>query len=430
VTLGRLAPLARLRLQLTLWYGGVFVLILAGLGGGLFLAVRAQLSRELDESLRRATAELQRAARIREIERARATGPVADAVEELRIPDRSLYLLDSAGLPIVPAHAPKWVTGAARQAAAQGTADLTLEVSGDRTIRLHVERFVSGSGLAYVAAVAADRSELEQHYASLIGVFGAAALVALLLVAGGGYLLVHVSTRPVERAMEQMRRFMADAAHELRTPVTLLRTRAEVALRQDRDPERDAAALRAVRREAERLGSVVGDLLMLARADAGERAVARESVYLDDLAAGAVEGIRALAETHGVQVEVGDFEEAPITGDATLIRRLLVILLDNAIKFTPAGGKVRLDVAARDGRRAVVITDTGPGIPAAELPHVFERFYRGAGTGQGTDGAGLGLAIARWIADAHSARLDITSLPPPASGTRVRVEFPGALSAS
>jgi signal transduction histidine kinase len=415
-------PLARLRLRLTLWYGGVFTLILVLLGGGVFLAVRRQLARQLDASLRGATVALQRATRIREIERAEATGPVMDAVGELHIPDRALFLLDSTGAPIIPEEAPSWVREAAREAAQNGQADVDRSAPGDREIRLHAQRFIGGTGAVYIAAVAADRVELESRYASLIEVFGAAAFVALLLVAGGGYVLVRESTAPVERSMSQMRRFMADAAHELRTPVTLLRTRAEVALGQERDAGRDGDTLRAIGREVERVGAIVGDLLTLARADAGERPATRETVYLDDLASDAVESMRSLASQHEVSVEIGAFEEASITGDPVLVRRLLLIVLDNAIKFTPAGGRVRLDVSAQDGRRVVEITDTGVGIPPEDLPRVFERFFRSDAARQATDGAGLGLAIARWIADAHGARIELSSVP--GTGTRVAVTFP------
>jgi signal transduction histidine kinase len=225
--------------------------------------------------------------------------------------------------------------------------------------------------------------------------------------------------------MDQMRRFMADAAHELRTPVTLLRTRAEVALGEEREARRDTETLHAVVREVERMGAIVSDLLTLARADAGERPAPRETVYLDDLASNAVESIRSLASQHQVQMEIGTFEEAPITGDPVLVRRLLLILLDNAIKFTPAGGRVRLDVSASNGQREVTITDTGVGIPPEDLPRVFERFFRSDTARQETDGAGLGLAIARWIADAHHAHIEIRSTP--GEGTRVAVAFPAGV---
>src|SRR5213080_122828 len=415
-------PLARLRLQLTAWYAGVFVLVLALLGGGLFVTVRYQMSMHLDASLRAAATALEQAARIRETERASAHGAVVDAVDELHIPDRSLYLLDGDFQPIKPAHIPDSVRAAAREAVKSKRGFRNLDTRGGPKLRLYAEPFSGTTGAAYVAVAVADRMELEDEYASLIEAFGAAALAALLLVIGGGSLLVRKSSAPIERSMEQMRRFMADAAHELRAPVTILRTRAEVALGQDRDAPRDAVTFQAIEREATRLGQVVGDLLTLARADAGERPIAQVPLYLDDVAAEAVDAVRTLAEQKQVQVEVGAFEEAKITGDPTLIRQLLLIVLDNAVKFTATGGKVRLDVSAEEGRATVVVLDTGVGIPAEHLPHVFERFYRGEPARREADGAGLGLAIARWIVDAHHARIDVRSAP--GTGTGVTITFP------
>jgi len=415
-------PLARLRLKLTAWYAGVFLLVLTLLGVGLFLTVRYQMSRHLDASLRAAAGALEQAARIRETERATAHGAVVDAVDELHIPDRSLYLLDGDFQPIKPTQVRDSVRAAAREAVQSKREFRNLDARGGPKLRLYAEPFSGTTGTTYVAVAVADRMELEDEYASLIEAFGAAALAALLLVIGGGSLLVRKSTAPIERSMEQMRRFMADAAHELRAPVTILRTRAEVALGQARDSSRDAVAFQAIEREATRLGQVVGDLLTLARADAGERPVAQVPLFLDDVAAEAVDAVRTLAEQKHVQVEVGAFEEAKITGDPTLVRQLLLIVLDNAVKFTTTGGKVRLDVSADNGRAAVVVVDTGVGIPAEHLPHVFERFYRGEPARREADGAGLGLAIARWIVDAHGARIDIASAA--GTGTRVTISFP------
>jgi len=411
-----------LRLRLTAWYTAAFLSILGALGAGLFVAIRRQMSRELDASVRTATAALIQAAHIREMEQARGRGLFADALDELHIPDRSLYLFDAGGRPIKPAQADDWIAEAAREAARTGRADRDLETPDDHIVRLHAERFLGEGGTAYVATVVANRLELEDQYAALIRAFAAAAFVALLLVAVAGYFLVRQATAPVERSIAQMRRFMADAAHELRTPVTLLRTRAELAAGQDRDPTRDARTFRTIEGEAARVGEIVGELLTLARADAGERPVARNRLYLDDAVAGAVEAARALAEQKGVAVEVGKFEETPIAGDAALVRQLLLIILDNAIKFTPAAGRVRLDVSAEDGRGEVLVSDTGIGIRPDELPHVFERFYRGADAAHHAEGAGLGLAIARWIADEHGARIGIVSQP--GAGTRVAVTFP------
>ncbi len=421
-----LQPLSALRLRLTVWYTGTFGLILLLLGGGLFWVIRSQVSRRLDASLADATQALMRAAEIRELESANARGDVVDAVDELHIPDRSLYLLDSAGSPIKPPHADAWILQAAREAATRGSADR--DVNTPAELRLHAERFTVGSGKRYVAAAVANRGEVEDEYTSLIGVFGVGALFAVVLVAAGGYVLVRQSTAPVEAAVEHMRRFMADAAHELRTPVTVLRTRAEVALEQQLDPPNAARALESIAREAERLGALVDDLLLLARVDAGERLLRRERMFLDDVAADAAGAARVVAQRRGVTLEVNRFDEAPIEGDRALVRQLLMIVLDNAVKFTPVGGRVRVGVSRDNGHSAAVVEDTGPGIPADQLPHVFERFYRGDPSRGQSEGAGLGLAIARWIADAHGAEIAVASEP--GRGTRVTIRFPLALSSS
>ena len=420
-----LAPLARLRLGLTAWYLATFGAILVLLGGGLFIVIGRQFARQLDDSLHDATREVVRAARIREMESKTARGQVVDAVEELHIPDRSLYLFDGAGRPVTPASAPPWIVAAAADAARDGRVQREQDPRRDHTLRLDAERFTLASGAPMVAVAVADKVELEDRYATLIATFGAAAAAALLLVVAGGWFLVPKSTAPVERSIAHMRRFMADAAHELRTPLTVLRSRAEVALQQPRQAAEYEDALRGIESEAKRLGTLVEDLLILARADAGERRIARERVYLDDLTLDAAGAARVVAQAKGVSLDVDEFDEALVVGDPTLLRQLVMILLDNAVKFTDRGGRVRVRVGAPNERALLVIEDTGVGITPEQLPHVFERFYRGdparaRGTG-GADGVGLGLSIAKWIADAHNAHITLVSAP--GEGTRVSVRF-------
>jgi signal transduction histidine kinase len=416
-------------LRLTVWYVGTFFVILALLGTGLFLTIRRQLSRQLDDALRSATTDLARAARIRQIESASAHGQVVDAVDELHIPDRTLYLLDRAGKAIKPDSAPQWVRDAAQRAAAAGESDAERESPNERTLRLYAERFTLPNADTMVAVAVADRVELEDRYAKLIAAFGSAAIVAVVLSAVGGSLLVRQSTAPVERSIEQMRRFMADAAHELRTPLAILRARAEVALQQPRDNTEYADTLRGIERDSQRLGHIVEDLLTLARADAGERTIERTRVFLDDIAADAVASTQALAQAREVSLSIGDYEEGAVEGNTELLRQLVVILIDNAMKFTPPSGKIRVGVLTVEGRPTLTVEDTGIGIGADELPHVFDRFWRGDPSRSrvavpplsASEGAGLGLSIARWIADAHGAKIAISSTP--GTGTRVAVEF-------
>jgi signal transduction histidine kinase len=268
--------------------------------------------------------------------------------------------------------------------------------------------------------------ELEDRYADLITAFAGVAFAALVLVAAGGFLLVRKSTQPIERSILFMRRFMADAAHELRTPITVLRARADVALQQPRDAANYVSALLAIEAEARRLGGIVDSLLVLARADAGERQLERERLFLDDIAIDAAGAAQVIGKQKGVEVTVDEFEEAAVIGDPALIRQLIMILLDNAIKFTDAGGVVRLRVSVRDGAPTFIVEDTGIGIRSEEVSRVFQRFFRGETARSRTEGAGLGLSIASWIAREHGANISLSSEPD--KGTKVVVTFPRALT--
>jgi len=273
-----------------------------------------------------------------------------------------------------------------------------------------------------IAVAVADQVELEDKYADLITAFAGVAFAALVLVAAGGFLLVRKSTEPIERSILFTRRFMADAAHELRTPITVLRTRAEVALQQPREAANYVSALRGIEAESRRLGGIVDSLLVLARADSGERPLERQRLFLDDIAIDAAGAARLVGNQKGVEVSVDEFEEAPVVGDASLIRQLVMILLDNAIKFTDAGGVVRIGVSMHEGTPTFVVEDTGIGIKTEDLSRIFQRFFRGDTARSRTDGAGLGLSIASWIAREHGADIAVSSEP--GKGTRVVVTFP------
>jgi heavy metal sensor kinase len=208
------------------------------------------------------------------------------------------------------------------------------------------------------------------------------------------------------------RQFMADASHELRTPVTTTRTAANVALQQGHRQEREyRETLTIIEQQATRLSRIVDDMFTLARADAGTYPVRQTPMYLDEVVDDVVKAARVLATTRDVSIEAATIPSAALTGDEDLIRRLMVNLLDNAIRYTPQGSLVRVDLEAAPGGYALSISDRGPGIPPDVQPHIFERFYRvdTARTRRGTadGGAGLGLALARWIAEAHGGRLTL-----------------------
>jgi len=418
--------LGRLRRRLTLWYALTLGTIVVALGAGLFVAVRRQFARQLDESLRSSAQAVERATAIREQEQSVAEASVVDAVAELRIQDRTLYLLDAHARPLVPAEAPAWIRTTA-QRALRDSATFASVSSGDaNTLRVYAVRFHSPAGHLHVAVAAANQIELEDQYANLIVAFGAAAFVALVLFAAGGSFLTRKSVEPVARTLDSMRRFMADAAHELRTPLTVLRGRAEAALQNPAlDPETQRTTLATIEREAARLGKIVEDLLLLARTDAGAWPVAIQRVFLDDVTSDVVSAAAPLAQRAGVALELSRFDEAPVDADPALLHQLLFIVIDNAIKFTPAGGRVDVSVQydAATGSE-VRVSDTGVGVSAEQIPHLFDRFYRAdvaRGRGSG-DGAGLGLSIAQWIATAHRASIDFQSEP--GRGSVATIRFP------
>ncbi len=413
---------ARVRKRLTLWYAGTFTVILLLLGIGLFVAVRRQLSRQLDDSLSDATLELARVASSRELQQEQGDSALIDAVDELRIPERSLYLLDASGHPLVPSEAEEWIRRSAITAARRGVASALHDTDDNRTLRLEARSFRTPAGRTLIAAAIADRLELEERYADLIGAFAGAGLVAVILVAVGGSVLARQSIAPIEAAADNMRRFMADAAHELKTPIAILRTNAGVALQRSRAPEDYRSALGSVEEESRRLGVIVDHLLVLARADGGVSHPRLQPLYLDDLAADCLGAARAMAEGKSVELGVTRFEETPVDADPALIREMLLILLDNAIKFTPAGGKIELSIAMNEGSPTLVVRDTGIGISTDDLPHIFDRFYRGERGRKGGNGAGLGLSIARWIAEEHKATINVKSEPE--HGTMMTVVFP------
>ena len=416
-----IAELDRLRVHLTAWYVGVFALVLAVFGAALFAVLTRQISARLDDSLADSVDELQRAAEIRIREGPPGPNRV-DALDELRIPDRRLYLFDDTGKLLHPDAAAPWLKRLAAEAL--GRTEVLGEHQSSETVtwRAYARRFRLSDGRAYVGISAADVVEINHEYAGLLFAFGLAAVSALALVGLGGWLLARRSTAPVRDAFGRMRGFMADAAHELRTPVTVVKGHAEVALRQPRAPEEYVEILRAIHGEAARLGGILENLLTIARADAGAWPVHLESLYLDDLVFDVTGNARALGAGKDVTLDVTDLEEAPVRGDPDLLRQLLMILLDNALKFTPAGGRVAVAARRSDGRVSVSVADTGSGIDADRLPHVFERFYRGDASHTRAQGAGLGLSIARWIAHVHHATIAVDSVP--GRGTTVTVTFP------
>jgi heavy metal sensor kinase len=227
----------------------------------------------------------------------------------------------------------------------------------------------------------------------------------------------------IERHVRQMRQFTADASHELRSPLAALRGNAEVALNRDRTVEELRRVLEDSIDHYDRLSRIAEDLLLLAKADAGRPIIRQEKVQLDRAVRGVIELYEPLACDLGIRLQLEDCRQILLEGDGARLRQLVGNLLDNAIKHTDAGGRIRISLASMDGSARLEITDTGSGIPAEHLSRVFDRFYRvDRARSARHGGAGLGLAISRTIVEAHGGSIRITSEP--GEGTTVYVELP------
>ncbi len=296
--------------------------------------------------------------------------------------------------------------------------------------------------------------------------------LALLLAGVGGYFLASRALRPIERisrtaelisagdmsgriqyqgpadevgrlaatfdamldrlqaAFDRERRFTADAAHELRTPLTTLKGRIGVTLSRPRSPQEYEETLHSLESEVDRLVRLSKDLLFIARLDHAQISRTAEPVRVSELLTIAAAQLQPLAEARAVTLQLNSPDALEIVGDVELLIRLVLNLLDNAVKFSPDGGLVTVSAQEQDGRVQLAVSDNGPGIAREHLPHLFERFYRAeSGRERGRQpgapgGTGLGLAIAYEIVRAHGGEIGVESEP--GAGTTVRVSLPAA----
>ncbi|MGH7644228.1 MAG: sensor histidine kinase [Gemmatimonadales bacterium] len=231
----------------------------------------------------------------------------------------------------------------------------------------------------------------------------------------------------LEASFTALRRFTADASHELKTPLTVLRAGVERAVTSPRTPAEMLPLMEETLQEINRMTELVDALLTLARADEGRAELHRESVDLRVIVEEAQETGELLAERSGVTIDVATpAQPVLLEVDRSRVRQLILNLVENAVKYTPRGGSVSVRLAAGDGRVALSVADTGIGIAPGDLPHIFDRFWRAdtarTRTGERA-GTGLGLAICKWIAEAHGGAIDVQSRP--GRGTVFTVTLPG-----
>jgi heavy metal sensor kinase len=449
-----------IRARLTLWYALLFILTFLLLGGTGYGLLGYSLSRDTDIAL-------QGVARVL-AEKAGGTGapflpsevddifrrffgfsPMDRYFERLgplgRVPPGE----PSAGSPKIP------LSPQARENAAKGIPTFETVVGVEKYPVRVLTWPVKNAGRV-VNLIQVGLSQESQYMARrrFLLVMAAVFPIGLLLAGGGGWLLAHRALRPVDQmvktarrisaehlagrletagtndeldrlaqtlnemferldaAFREMRQFSADASHELQTPLTILKGEIEVALRSGRTPEEYRGILQSALEEINRIARLVEGLLLLARADAGVLRVDTQLVDLAQLLEEVYKQGLILAKARNVHLRIGPVQPLSVQGDPELLRRLLLNLVDNGIKYTAPGGEVALSIQ-KDGTRASLrIADTGIGLSPEEQKEIFKRFYRSteARTG-GEGGAGLGLCIARSIAEAHGGKIEVESTP-------------------
>jgi two-component system OmpR family sensor kinase len=446
--------------RLTLWYTSLLTLTFLLLGGTAYGLLAYSLSRDMDTALSGVAKVLAQRAQVG-TERF-----FPSDVDELfrrffgfSPLDRHFEMFDPFGRrdprqpPSLSSEVP--LSPKALKNASRGLATFeTFKSAGSYPIRVLTMPVMRAGRVTNLVHVGMSLENMYKTRRRFLLIMAAVLPFALLLAGGGGWLLARHTLKPVDRmtqaarrisgehlnerlqetgsgdeldrlaktlndmlgrlddAFHQMRQFSADASHELQTPLTILKGEMEVALRSPRKPEEYQRVLESGLEEIDRISQLVEGLLLLARADAGMLRLDLRPVELKELLQEIYEQMKVVADDHSVSLQTAPMESVSIQGDRENLRRLLLNLVDNAIKYTPGAGNVTLSVQAEGEWAAVRIFDTGIGLSKDEQDRIFTRFYRAVeARSQGEGGAGLGLCIAESIAEAHGGRIQVESTP-------------------
>jgi signal transduction histidine kinase len=286
-------------------------------------------------------------------------------------------------------------------------------------MRLLTYRTDSDQGPAIIQAgrLLSDQDRVLTQYLTGLLLLGGASVVLLGL---GSWWLSGRSLGPTQRAWDQQQAFVSNASHELRTPLTLIKATAEVGLRAHPAPEQRQTLLE-VMKEVDYMSRLVDDLLLLSRLDSHRLHLEHTPVDVHPLLADACQQADKLSAEKGVQIRLEPSQGA-VLADPVRMRQVLLILLDNALRFTPTGGRISLSAQPHGKWQVIIVSDNGRGIPAKDLPHVFQRFYQASRPGEETAGNGLGLSIARGLVEAQGGKIAIESRE--GAGTRVLISLP------
>ena len=462
-----------MRAQLTFWYTGVLALVLIIFAVSSYVYLARAARERTDQSLvDTANSLISNFKAEAEDENLSGTAAALEVTRDFQFSDRQAIILEDSGRIVATSDPPaiaqgknRWpatvalvqsMTGLLEQSARSGRAFAILPNQREG-IRAYASS-IKSQGNNYTVVIAQSLHEQDEALEQARHAFYVAIPLSLIFASLGGYLLARKSLAPVitmgdsaarigasnlgerlpvinerselgrlaqifnellarlDLSFEQQRRFMADASHELRTPVAIVCGESEVALSQTvRSAEEYRESLAIMHDEGRRLTRIVEDLFILARADAGQYQPEYKPFYIDETVGECVRAVRTLAARQGQEFHyIHPEDEMLFRGDEGLIRRMVLNLLDNAIKYTPQAGQINVELARHESNYRIIIRDTGAGIPPEAQPHIFERFYRvdkarvRNGEPQGS-GAGLGLSIAAWIAEIHRGSINLES---------------------
>ncbi len=445
-----------IRVRLTLWYVGLLAIVLLLFGLLLYWVLYRSLMAEVDRTL---MARAQQVARFIQVDRVSSlfSGRVrlVPRVDPLSSPGVFLQVLDTngnvldrssnLGQDFLPRD-PRIITANQRLQSMLYTVD-----TGGSRLRVLSAPLVVGSSVVGIVQVGASLRDIDATLQRLAYLLAGGIGLSLALAAFIGAFMARAALNPIDRVtrtalhitraedlsrriegvevqdevgrlastfnemldrieglFRTQQRFIADISHELRTPLTTVRGNLDLLRRMGRaQDEATAVSLDAIESETERMSRLVEDLLLLAQADAGV-VLRREPVHLESLLLEIYRQARLIAD--GLEVTLGHEDQVVVPGDPDRLKQLFLNLVDNAVKYTPKGGRVTLSWQREDGWVRVDVSDTGVGIPPEDLPHIFERFYRvDKARSREKGGTGLGLSIAQWIAQAHGGRIEVES---------------------
>ena len=441
-----------IRLRLTLWYVLLLAVILASFTTSIYFVLRHVLYNNLDESIQNQAGALWgtiqfdgRRPSLENIVSPENTGEVEHFV---RVFDASgnVTFDNGAAIALVP------VDSQAIKRALAGKSEIRSVKTDDDPMRVGAFPVLRDGQTVGVLEIGQSEEDVLGTLATLFRIMGIAYPVTLVVAVLGGVFLAGRALSPVDKitslarhissehlgrrlnlrlpddevgrlartfdemierldsAFRRQRQFTSDASHELRTPLTIMKGQIDVALQNKREPEDYRQVLQEVNEEVDRLIRLAGSLLTLTRADAGDIPLTVESLAVADVVAGAVEHSRSTALQKDVELQVISGNSVTMRADEDLILQLLLNLLDNAIKYTPAGGNVTVGWNATGDQAELWVRDTGIGIREEHIPFLFDRFYRvDKARSRSEGGVGLGLAIGRWIAEAHGGSIRVES---------------------